>query len=310
MGISSKTWVNNVAPTCDADDLNGMNLEPNNAIQDSGQTLSYTDREQLSKALSAMASGGDFYTGGGAANIYTLTAITPRLGIAVLQDGMKFKFKVSATNTGASTLNVNGIGAKDIKNYLKLDISAGSLTENDYIEVMYNLSSDYFIVLINYTKSFNNIGDVRIATSNDIKFNEAVCDGSAISRSTYAALFSKLSTTWGIGDGSTTFNIPDLRSAALRGVGTPTIFTSNDAVTLAQTIDDKGQGHWHQVDINGSGGGLARNTVVANDRTATNSSQVGYTAAAPTPDATHGTPRVGNETTGKAIGVYFFVRLF
>lgn len=38
-----------------------------------------------------------------------------------------------------------------------------------------------------------------------------VCDGSAISRVDYAALFDALGTTHGIGDGSTTFNVPDLR---------------------------------------------------------------------------------------------------
>ena len=43
------------------------------------------------------------------------------------------------------------------------------------------------------------------------------CDGSAISRTTYADLFSAISTTWGTGDGSTTFNIPDLRNRFIRG---------------------------------------------------------------------------------------------
>jgi microcystin-dependent protein len=38
-----------------------------------------------------------------------------------------------------------------------------------------------------------------------------LCDGSAVSRTTYAALFAILSTTYGVGDGSTTFNLPDLR---------------------------------------------------------------------------------------------------
>ncbi len=36
------------------------------------------------------------------------------------------------------------------------------------------------------------------------------CDGSAISRSTYSALFTAIGTTWGAGDGSSTFNLPDL----------------------------------------------------------------------------------------------------
>lgn len=38
-----------------------------------------------------------------------------------------------------------------------------------------------------------------------------LCDGSAVSRTTYAALFAAISTTYGVGDGSTTFNVPDLR---------------------------------------------------------------------------------------------------
>lgn len=38
-----------------------------------------------------------------------------------------------------------------------------------------------------------------------------VCDGSAVSRTTYAALFDAIGTTHGVGDGSTTFNLPDLQ---------------------------------------------------------------------------------------------------
>lgn len=43
------------------------------------------------------------------------------------------------------------------------------------------------------------------------------CDGSAISRTVYARLWDKLGTTYGAGDGSTTFNIPDLRGEFIRG---------------------------------------------------------------------------------------------
>ena len=44
-----------------------------------------------------------------------------------------------------------------------------------------------------------------------------LCDGAAISRSTYSALFAILSTTYGSGDGSSTFNIPDLRGRVIAG---------------------------------------------------------------------------------------------
>jgi len=43
------------------------------------------------------------------------------------------------------------------------------------------------------------------------------CNGAAVSRTTYADLFAAISTTWGTGDGSTTFNVPDLRGQFLRG---------------------------------------------------------------------------------------------
>ena len=44
-----------------------------------------------------------------------------------------------------------------------------------------------------------------------------LCDGSAVSRSTYATLFSAISTTYGSGDGSSTFNLPDLRGRVIAG---------------------------------------------------------------------------------------------
>jgi microcystin-dependent protein len=45
-----------------------------------------------------------------------------------------------------------------------------------------------------------------------------LCDGSAVSRATYAALFSVIGTTYGSGNGSTTFNLPDLRGEFIRGL--------------------------------------------------------------------------------------------
>ena len=43
------------------------------------------------------------------------------------------------------------------------------------------------------------------------------CDGSEIDRTTYADLFAVIGTTWGAGDGSTTFDLPDFRGEFLRG---------------------------------------------------------------------------------------------
>jgi microcystin-dependent protein len=46
-----------------------------------------------------------------------------------------------------------------------------------------------------------------------------ICDGSAVSRTTYANLFAVCSTTYGAGDGSTTFNLPNVKGRSTLGVG-------------------------------------------------------------------------------------------
>lgn len=48
-------------------------------------------------------------------------------------------------------------------------------------------------------------------------FGYLKANGAAVSRTTYAALFAAITTTWGVGDGSTTFNLPDLRGEFVRG---------------------------------------------------------------------------------------------
>lgn len=44
-----------------------------------------------------------------------------------------------------------------------------------------------------------------------------ICDGSAVSRTTYATLFGVIGTTYGVGDGSTTFNVPNIKGRILAG---------------------------------------------------------------------------------------------
>lgn len=59
------------------------------------------------------------------------------------------------------------------------------------------------------------------------------CDGSAVSRASYAALFAVIGTTWGVGDGSTTFNLPDLRGQFLRGYDSRATSTSKDTTLIS-----------------------------------------------------------------------------
>jgi len=62
------------------------------------------------------------------------------------------------------------------------------------------------------------------------------CDGSAVSRSTYAALFTAIGTTYGTGDGSSTFNLPDLRGRTVCGKDNMGGSAAN-RITSAVTVD-------------------------------------------------------------------------
>ena len=70
-------------------------------------------------------------------------------------------------------------------------------------------------------------------------------DGSAVNRTTYAGLFSTIGTTHGTGDGSTTFNIPDLRGIFVRGSGSQTIDGTTYNKTFAAKERDAIQQHKH-----------------------------------------------------------------
>jgi microcystin-dependent protein len=68
------------------------------------------------------------------------------------------------------------------------------------------------------------------------------CDGSAVSRTTYSALFAVIGTTFGSGDGSTTFNIPDMRAKFPQGAdGTDALGATGGSKT--PTIADSGHTH-------------------------------------------------------------------
>ena len=61
------------------------------------------------------------------------------------------------------------------------------------------------------------VGSITIFAGGTAPFGYILCDGSVISRTTYAALFAVIGTTYGSGDGSTTFKVPDLRARFVTG---------------------------------------------------------------------------------------------
>ena len=72
----------------------------------------------------------------------------------------------------------------------------------------------------NLKKGINPVGTIISYSTSNVPDGYLKCEGQEVSRTEYAALFEKIGTTYGAGDGSTTFNVPDLRGEFLRGTGT------------------------------------------------------------------------------------------
>lgn len=142
-----------------------------------------------------------------------------------------------------------------------------------------------------------------------------LCDGSAVDRTTYADLFVALGTTWGSGDGSTTFNIPDMRGAAPAGVGTSTGYTQNETLALGTKYNDQMHGHRHPGGLVVNAGSITTigpvrtiSSVAARLTTEGTASTSEIVASDSITDGTNGTPRTGNVTRGKRVGVNFIIK--
>ena len=85
------------------------------------------------------------------------------------------------------------------------------------------------------TRIWNPIGEVTIWATSSAPTGWLICDGSAVSRSTYSALFAVLGTTFGSGDGSTTFNLPNLKGRVVVGRDT----TDTDFDVIGETRGSK-----------------------------------------------------------------------
>ena len=83
------------------------------------------------------------------------------------------------------------------------------------------------------------IGEIIVYSGTTAPYGWMICDGSAVSRTDYAELFAVIGTTYGSGDGSTTFNIPDLRGRFPVGADTTyAIGSTGGEASHTLTIDE------------------------------------------------------------------------
>jgi microcystin-dependent protein len=116
------------------------------------------------------------------------------------------------------------------------------------------------------------------------------CNGAAVSRSTYADLFAIVGTTYGSGDGSTTFNVPDLQdNVAVGKSGTKNLASTGGANTVTST---------------GNVGGSTANATLSESQLASHSHGLQITRASPAFDANRagrgGTQNQGTQSTNSS----------
>ena len=135
-----------------------------------------------------------------------------------------------------------------------------------------------------------------------------LCDGASLLRVDYAVLFGVIGTTFGSVDG-THFNVPDMRGAFPRGVGSSTQFTQDHTTVLGAVEDDSLQGHILAAGVTSSaiGTGAANGTAITYAGASQSlSNHLGNMVLAS--DGTHGTPRTSYETRPNNLGLTYIIK--
>lgn len=146
--------------------------------------------------------------------------------------GDGFEITVKKTDSSANAVTVDGNGSETIDGSATLVLSyqydsiklrsdgenwllvSRNLTPGSSANNVPRLNSDAVIAPIS---GGTPIGAVTSFAGSSAPSGWILCYGQAVSRTTYAKLFTVISTTYGVGDGSTTFNLPDIRGRVVAG---------------------------------------------------------------------------------------------
>ncbi|GEC56771.1 tail fiber protein [Bradyrhizobium phage ppBeUSDA76-2] len=144
----------------------------------------------------------------------TLYSVSSNQGFTSLaaMNGQIVAFTPHVTNAASPQINVDGLGAVFLRGSSGTNLGAGVLLAGTPYTAVYNSVNGEFTIHGFFGNPYNvPVGAGMLyfgLTAPNSSFAFPV--GQAISRTTYITLFGVMGTTYGAGDGSTTFNLPDL----------------------------------------------------------------------------------------------------
>lgn len=198
-------------------DINWSEGMPPSAVNNSA-------RQMMGRVAEYVKDTGGAIAAGGTANAITLTSSS---AITAYADGQRFTFRATATNTGATMVNINGAGSKTVRKLLHdgdAALSGGEIRSGAAYDIVYSSGLDggsggwqLMSLPAVDTTLYMPTGAVMPFAGSTEPDGWLLCYGQAVSRTTYADLFTSIGTTYGTGDGSTTFNLPDLRGRVVAG---------------------------------------------------------------------------------------------
>lgn len=211
MALPFYNWSRTAASNATSDaTVNWSEGQAPSSVNDSARAMMASTAAYRDDVAGAIATGGT-------STAYTVTSYQIFDTLAHL-NGQMVAFTPHTTNGATVTLNVDGLGAKPLRAQPSVELQSGVLIQGTPYAALYNNSDAAF-----YLYGVGANPGIPLASSIDYwgtsapTSSFALAYGQAISRSTYATLFAVLSTTYGIGDGSTTFNLPDLRGRVIAG---------------------------------------------------------------------------------------------
>jgi microcystin-dependent protein len=157
------------------------------------------------------------------------------------------------------TLNVDGLGAKPLRTAPAAELAAGVLIQGTPYVATYSNADGAFYLRDFYGNPYNvPLGALLEFTGATAPNSAFVLPyGQAISRTTYAAYFALVGTTYGVGDGSTTFNVIDKRGRVSAGkddmggsaAGRIGSVTTDNGIIMGTTLGSVGGSATHALTI-------------------------------------------------------------